>query len=41
MPIIKSDTSIDVIGTRIENLMSFCMKGRKMMPARRGVKFGG
>jgi hypothetical protein len=41
IPIIKSEMSIPPIGTNTENLISLLMKGRKIIPARMGVKLGG
>tara|TARA_E500000081_G_scaffold117621_1_gene121245 strand:+ start:268 stop:393 length:126 start_codon:yes stop_codon:yes gene_type:complete len=41
MPIKKSDISIAPRGTVMEKVMSFFIKGRKIIPASIGVKFGG
>ena len=41
MPIIKSDINMAVKGTMIENVKSFFMNGRNIIPANIGVKFGG
>jgi hypothetical protein len=41
MPMMKSDMSIAPRGTNKENLISFLIKGIKMIPASIGVKFGG
>ena len=37
----KSDINMTTIGTVIENMKSFFMKGKKIIPAKIGVKFGG
>ena len=41
MPIKKSDMSIAQRGTVMEKVISFFIKGRKIIPAKIGVKFGG
>ena len=41
MPIIKSDISIAAKGTMTEKVKSFLMKGKNIIPAKMGVKFGG
>ena len=41
MPIIKSDINMAAKGTMIENAKSFLMKGKNIIPANMGVKFGG
>ena len=41
MPIKKSDMSIAHKGTEIEKVISFLIKGKKIIPASIGVKFGG
>jgi hypothetical protein len=37
----KSDINIAANGTMIEKVRSFLIKGRKIIPANIGVKFGG
>jgi len=41
MPIIKSDISIAAKGTMTEKVKSFLIKGKNIIPANMGVKFGG
>jgi hypothetical protein len=41
MPIIKSEISMAPNGTNTENFISLLIKGRNIIPASIGVKFGG
>ena len=41
MPIIKSEISMAPSGTNTENFISLLIKGRNIIPASIGVKFGG
>ena len=40
MPIIKSDINIAAKGTMTEKVKSFLIKGKNIIPANMGVKFG-
>ena len=41
MPMNKSDINIAASGTMIEKVKSLLIKGKKIIPANIGVKFGG